>query len=178
MSEWKMVILEDIINFNPTEHIPKGAIAKKIAMEKIEPFTRDVDEYELLGFKGGAKFKNGDTLIARITPSLENGKTAKVSILNEDEVGFGSTEFIVARAIDNVSDEDFIFYLMLEPKVRETAIKSMVGSSGRQRVQLNVLKNYEIKCPPLEKQKAIGKTFKAIDDKIKNNKKINHHLVH
>lgn len=177
MEEWKKVRLDEIIDFNPTERIPKGTIAKKIAMEKLEPFTRDIEEYELLEFKGGAKFRNGDTLMARITPSLENGKTAKIQLLDDEEVGFGSTEFIVARAIDGISDENFIYYLMLEPKVRETAIKSMVGSSGRQRVQLDVLKKYEILCPPISEQRKIGKVLKVIDDKIKNNKQINHHLV-
>lgn len=177
MDTWKKVKLDNIIKFNPTERIPKGTIAKKIAMEKIEPFTRDVDEYELSEFKGGAKFKNGDTLMARITPSLENGKTAKVNLLDEDEVGFGSTEFIVARSIEKVSDENFVYYLMLDPNVRETAIKSMVGSSGRQRVQLDVLKNYELNCPSLEEQQKIGEILKSFDDKIENNKEINHHLV-
>lgn len=177
MKDWKKRKLGEVISFNPTESIPKGAVAKKIAMEKIEPFTRDVGEYELLEFKGGAKFKNGDTLMARITPSLENGKTAKVSLLDEGEVGFGSTEFIVGRAKKDISDEDFVYYTLLRPDVREIAIKSMVGSSGRQRVQLDVLKNYEIQCPNLLEQREIGKTLKVIDDKIGNNKKINHHLA-
>lgn len=177
MNEWKQVKLKDIIEFNPTEKIPRGTIAKKIAMDKIEPFTRDIDQYELLEFKGGTKFRNGDTLMARITPSLENGKIAKVCLLQNGEIGFGSTEFIVVRAKKEKSDEDFVYYLILEPSIREIAIKSMVGSSGRQRVQLDVLKDYEVSCPPLSNQIEIGKTLKSIDDKIYNNRKINHHLV-
>ncbi|EMC47191.1 type I restriction-modification system, S subunit, partial [Streptococcus mutans S1B] len=176
MNNWKKVKLSDIINFNPREILPKGTIAKKIAMEKLEPFTRDIPEFEQLEFKGGTKFRNGDTLIARITPSLENGKTAKVSLLDKNEVGFGSTEFIVARAKESISDENFVYYLMLNPSIREVAIKSMVGTSGRQRVQLDVVKNHEILCPPLEEQIQIGKILSIIDDKIENNKKINHHL--
>lgn len=136
MNDWKWVKLSEIIDFNPKERLLKGSISKKIAMEKIEPFTRDISEFERLEFKGGTKFRNGDTLIARITPSLENGKTAKVNLLDEDEIGFGSTEFIVARAKKGISDENFVYYLMLDPKVREVAIKSMVGTSGRQRVHL------------------------------------------
>lgn len=174
--EWSKKRLSEIIDFNPRESIPKGTIAKKIAMEKIEPFTRNIDTYELTEFKGGTKFKNGDTLMARITPSLENGKTAKVGLLDDNEIGFGSTEFIVARAIDKKSDEDFIYYLMMSPDIREIAIKSMVGSSGRQRVQLDVLKKFEILCPSLEEQQEIGKTLKSIDDKIYENKKINQNL--
>ncbi|HEL1608160.1 TPA: restriction endonuclease subunit S [Streptococcus suis] len=177
MNDWKWVKISEIIDFNPKERLLKGSISKKIAMEKIEPFTRDISEFERLEFKGGTKFRNGDTLIARITPSLENGKTAKVNLLDEDEIGFGSTEFIVARAKKGISDENFVYYLMLDPKVREVAIKSMVGTSGRQRVQLDVVQNYEILCPPLEEQIQIGRILSVIDDKIENNKKINHHLA-
>ena len=169
--------LSDIIEFNPRETLSKGAIAKKIAMENLEPFTRDIPEFEYLEFRGGTKFRNGDTLMARITPSLENGKTSKVNLLDEDEVGFGSTEFIVVRSKENISDENFVYYLMIAPNIREVAIKSMVGTSGRQRVQLDVVKNHEILCPPLKEQIRIGKTLKALDDKIENNKKINHHLA-
>lgn len=176
MNDWKKVKLSDIIEFNPRETLSKGAIAKKIAMEKLEPFTRDIPEFEYLEFRGGTKFRNGDTLMARITPSLENGKTSKVNLLDEDEVGFGSTEFIVVRAKENISDENFVYYLMIAPSIREVAIKSMVGTSGRQRVQLDVVKNHEILCPPLKEQIRIGKILKALDDKIENNKKINHHL--
>ena len=168
--------LSDIIEFNPRETLSKGAIAKKIAMEKLEPFTRDIPEFEYLEYRGGTKFRNGDTVMARITPSLENGKTSKVNLLDEDEVGFGSTEFIVVRAKENISDENFVYYLMIAPSIREVAIKSMVGTSGRQRVQLDVVKNHEILCPPLKEQIRIGKILKALDDKIENNKKINHHL--
>ncbi|RSI43326.1 EcoKI restriction-modification system protein HsdS [Streptococcus cristatus] len=177
MNNWKKVKLSDIIEFNPRETLSKGAIAKKIAMEKLEPFTRDIPEFEYLEFRGGTKFRNGDTLMARITPSLENGKTSKVNLLDEDEVGFGSTEFIVVRAKENISDENFVYYLMIAPNIREVAIKSMVGTSGRQRVQLDVVKNHEILCPPLKEQIRIGKILKALDDKIENNKKINHHLA-
>nr|WP_282923079.1 restriction endonuclease subunit S [Streptococcus suis] len=177
LNDWKWVKISEIIDFNPKERLLKGSISKKIAMEKIEPFTRDISEFERLEFKGGTKFRNGDTLIARITPSLENGKTAKVNLLDEDEIGFGSTEFIVARAKKGISDENFVYYLMLDPKVREVAIKSMVGTSGRQRVQLDVVQNYEILCPPLEEQIQIGRILSVIDDKIENNKKINHHLL-
>ena len=177
MNNWKKVKLSDIIEFNPRETLSKGAIAKKIAMEKLEPFTRDIPEFEYFEFRGGTKFRNGDTLMARITPSLENGKTSKVNLLDKDEVGFGSTEFIVVRAKENISDENFVYYLMIAPNIREVAIKSMVGTSGRQRVQLDVLKNHEILCPPLKEQIRIGKILKVLDDKIENNKKINHHLA-
>lgn len=177
MDDWKLKKADEIIDFNPPENLKKGTVAKKIAMDKLEPFTRDISGLELSEFKSGTKFRNGDTLLARITPCLENGKTSKVTILDEKEVAFGSTEFIVMRAKDGISDEDFIYYLSLSPDWREIAIKSMVGSSGRQRVQLDVLKNMMLNVPPLEQQIEIGKILKVIDDKIENNKKINHHLA-
>ena len=103
---------EDIAEFNPKENIKKGTLAKKIAMEKLQPFCRDIPTYEITEFKGGTKFKNGDTIMARITPCLENGKTAKVNILENNEIGFGSTEYIVFRAKPNILDEDFLYYLV------------------------------------------------------------------
>lgn len=177
MDNWETIKADEIIQFNPTETIKKGTIAKKIAMEKLEPFTRDISGFELAEFKSGTKFRNGDTLLARITPCLENGKTSKVTILDEKEVAFGSTEFIVMRAKEGISDEDYIYYLSRSPYWREIAIKSMVGSSGRQRVQLDVLKNTKLSIPSLEEQREIGKILRSIDEKIENNRKINHHLA-
>ena len=175
-SEWIKLRLSDIAEFNPRERIAKGTLSKKIAMDKLQPFTRDVPSYEWEHFSGGAKFRNGDTIMARITPCLENGKTAKVSCLEEGEIGFGSTEFIVFRAKEGI-DEDYLYYLVCSPIVREPAIKSMVGSSGRQRVQTDVVQNIEIDVPPVEEQRAIGKLLKGIDDKLKLNADINENLA-
>ena len=168
--------LLDFIDFNPKEILPKGTMAKKLAMEQLQPFTRDISGYELAPFNGGSKFRNGDTLMARITPCLENGKTAKVNILDDGEIGFGSTEFIVLREKPGISDKDFIYYLATSPYLRNIAINSMVGSSGRQRVQQGVLNDTEFLAPPLDEQVKIGRTLRALDDKIANNTKINHHL--
>jgi type I restriction enzyme S subunit len=114
--------------------------------------------------------------MARITPCLENGNTAQVNILDDDEVGIGSTEFIVLREKPGISDKDFIYYLAMSPILRDKAIKSMVGSSGRQRVQQSVMNDIELLAPPLEEQKEVGRTLRALDDKIANNTKINNHL--
>lgn len=175
MAEWVMKKLKDIADFNPRESLTKGVVAKKIAMEKLQPFCRDIPGYELESFSGGTKFRNGDTIMARITPCLENGKTAKVAVLDDGEVGFGSTEYIVFRAKDGV-DEDFIYYLVCSPIVREPAIKSMVGSSGRQRVQTDVVQNLEIMVPDYEEQKRISGILKLLDDKIAANTEINKNL--
>lgn len=169
--------LSDIAQINPREFLSAGCIAKKVAMEKLQPFCRDIPEYELATFGGGTKFRNGDTIMARITPCLENGKTAKVNILEQGEVGFGSTEYIVFRAIPGVSDEDYLYYLVCSPLVRDPAIKSMVGSSGRQRVQTDVVQSLEIELPDLKTQRKIGAILKALDDKIALNNRINNNLA-
>ncbi len=114
--------------------------------------------------------------MARITPCLENGKTAKVDVLDEEEVGFGSTEYIVFRAKEG-NDPDFIYYLVTSPVVREPAIKSMVGSSGRQRVQTDVVQGLKVRVPDLEGQQAIASVLKALDDKIAANRKVSENLA-
>ena len=114
--------------------------------------------------------------MARITPCLENGKTAKVNILDDGEIGFGSTEYIVFRAKEGVSDEDYLYYLICSPIVRDAAIKSMVGSSGRQRVQTDVVQNIEIDLPCISEQRKIGVLLRSLDDKIELNNKINENL--
>ena len=176
MAEWVMKKMKDIADFNPRESLAKGVVAKKVAMDKLQPFCRDIPGYEMEPFSGGTKFRNGDTIMARITPCLENGKTAKVAVLDEGEVGFGSTEYIVFRAKDGI-DEDFIYYLVCSPLVREPAIKSMVGSSGRQRVQTDVVQNLEIMVPDYEEQKQISGILKSLDDKIVANTEVNKNLL-
>lgn len=176
-SDWQVKKLSDIVEFNPTERLPKGAIAKKIPMDILQPFTKDIFQYELQPYNGGAKFRNGDTIMARITPCLENGKVSKVNILTKGEVGFGSTEYIVLRAIPDVSDPDFIYYLTISDFVRAPAIKSMVGSSGRQRVQQNVLETLKLPLPPYDEQKKIAAILSALDEKIATNRAINDNLL-
>lgn len=168
--------LSEIALFNPAETLKKGTLAKKVGMDKLQSFCRDIPDYEIAEFSGGTKFRNGDTIMARITPCLENGKTAKVNILDTEEVGFGSTEYIVFRAIDGVTDEDYLYYLVCSPIVRDIAIKSMVGSSGRQRVQTDVVKGIEVELPTLDEQRKIGSLLKSLDDKIAVNNKINENL--
>ena len=175
MTKWFEKRLDEIAEFNPRESLKKGSIAKKISMDKLQPFCRDVPGFELEPYSGGTKFRNGDTIMARITPCLENGKTAKVSVLENGEVGFGSTEYIVFRAKDGC-DSDFLYYLVTSSIVRGPAIKSMVGSSGRQRVQTDVLQTLMVKVPDLETQQSISGILKSLDDKIAANRKINDNL--
>lgn len=168
--------LIDAIDVNPKETIKKGEIAKKIPMDKLQPFCRDIPEFELSEFSGGTKFKNGDTIMARITPCLENGKTAMVNILHDNEVGFGSTEFIVFRAKEGITNPFYVYYLVCSPTVRDIAIKSMVGSSGRQRVQTDVVKNIELDLPDYDTQTKVASILKSLDDKIAINSAINDNL--
>ena len=158
--------VEKFIQFNPKIQLKKGTKAKKVDMDKLVPFTRKITGYIEADFTGGSKFINGDTLLARITPCLENGKTAYVNVLEDKEVGFGSTEFIVLRAIEGISIPLFIYYLAVSPDFREIAIASMSGTSGRQRVDVKALEQLEINLPPLEEQKRIAEVLGAFDDKI------------
>ncbi|MCI8652021.1 MAG: hypothetical protein HFF05_06265 [Oscillospiraceae bacterium] len=145
-------------------------------MNKLRPFTKRIPAAEQANFSGGSKFSNGDTIMARITPCLENGKTAFVDILAPDEIAFGSTEFIVMRAKSGVSDPQFVYYLATSPAFRSVAIQSMVGSSGRQRVQQSVLNELKLTVPPLREQRKIGAFLAGLDQKIDVNYKISKNL--
>ena len=177
MSEWRTIRAADFIDFNPRLNLKKGAITTKVAMDKLKPFTKKIPETEKAEFNGGAKFCNGDTVMARITPCLENGKTAYVDMLDDGEIGFGSTEFIVMRAKTGISDPQFVYYTAINPVFRNVAIKSMVGSSGRQRVQQSVLEELELSVPDLDEQRRIGDFLARIDEKIALNDRINDNLA-
>ena len=170
------VRLGDIIQFNPPESIKKGTVAKKIPMEKLLPHTKKISGFENAAYSAGPKFRNTDTLLAKITPCLENGKTAFVDILDDNEVAFGSSEFIVLRAIENISDANYIHYLARSPKFRNRAISCMEGTSGRKRVNDKTLQNEEFYFPDLYTQSAIARVLSSLDDKIELNNKINKEL--
>ena len=175
-SEWRTIRAADFFDFNPRLSLKKGDIATKVAMDKLKPFTKKIPETEKAEFNGGAKFCNGDTVMARITPCLENGKTAYVDMLDDGEIGFGSTEFIVMRAKTGISDPQFVYYTAINPVFRNVAVKSMVGSSGRQRVQQSVLEELELSVPDLDEQRRIGDFLAKIDEKIALNDRINDNL--
>jgi len=161
------------ISINPKRELKKGEISKKVSMDKINPFNKKINSFEIAKYKGGPKFINGDTLLARITPCLENGKTAYVDILDKDEIGFGSTEFIVLSEKEEKTTNEFVYYLAISPIFREFAISSMTGTSGRQRVQTDFLEIKEIEIPSISEQKAIAKILSDLDSKIGLNNKIN-----
>jgi len=163
---WREMTLQDVAIINPPEKLTKGKIAKKVSMEVLQPFSKRIPSFSFEPFNGGMKFRNGDTIIARITPCLENGKTAFVDILDDNEVGFGSTEYIVLRERKDISDKHFLYYFAISPDFRYVAILSMTGSSGRQRVQTDVVVNHKFLLPPLPEQRAIAAVLSSLDDKI------------
>jgi type I restriction enzyme S subunit len=176
MEEWKEYRLGDFMEFNPKRSLSKNTIARKITMDKLVPHTRDIYDWTYEPYSGGAKFQNGDTLMARITPCLENGKQAYVGMLNDGETAFGSTEYIVICGRKSLCDNRFAYYLSLCPTFRNAAIKSMVGTSGRQRAQVDVLENMVMRLPPVPVQLNIVHILSSLDDKIDLNRKINSNL--
>jgi len=124
---------------------------------------------------GGSRFAVGDTLMARITPCLENGKIARFAGL-PGEIGHGSTEFIVIRGRDGVSDTDYAYYLTKWEGVSGYAISQMTGTSGRQRVPSEALDHLKVLLPPLPEQRAIAHILGTLDDKIENLRRQNETL--
>ena len=173
-SDWQVSKLGDVIAVNPSRPLAKGSESVYISMQQVETANRSVNEINHRAFKGsGARFQNADTLLARITPCLENGKTAYVDFLDETEVGHGSTEFIVLTGIKGISDDLFVYYLARYTEFRNYAIVHMEGSSGRQRVPAPTLKKYTFACPPYDEQRAISRILGSLDDKIELNRRMN-----
>lgn len=164
------------MEFNPKISLKKNTIARKITMDQLVPHSRDIYSWTYEPYSGGAKFQNGDTIMARITPCLENGKHAFVSFLEEGETAYGSTEYIVIRGREGISDNMFVYYLTHYPKFKDTAIKSMVGSSGRQRAQVDVLKSLKLFLPPLPEQICIASMLSSLDNLINVKKLLNDNL--
>jgi type I restriction enzyme S subunit len=175
-SSWSMGKLCDYVKINPSRKISRGTKATYVGMADIQPYERKISNFITKPYKGGARFINNDTLLARITPCLENGKTAYVDILENEEIGFGSTEFIVLSSKQGKTISKFIYYLARSPRLRHTAIRSMVGSSGRQRVQKDKLENTLFAFPEINEQKEIASVLSSLDDKIELNRKMNQTL--
>lgn len=144
MRDWKPYTFNDAVECNPKVVIKKGDTVENCEMEDIEPNYKFLYPQKGKLYKGSnSKFQNGDTVFARITPCLENGKIAQIKGLNNN-CGIGSTEFFVFRGKKNVSDNDFIYYLSKTNLVRDTAVNSMTGASGRQRADIKAVKKIPI----------------------------------
>jgi type I restriction enzyme S subunit len=170
---WERVTVPDVIEINPKEPIVKGADIRYIPMASLSAtgMTVDLSETEIRQNSTGVRFRNEDTLFARITPCLENGKTGYVNFLNDGEIACGSTEFIVFRG-RRVSPY-FTYCLARTYDFRENAIKSMIGSSGRQRVQTSCFTEYALGLPPnyllMQFDEMVSNTFKMIECLMKQN---------
>ena len=172
-----MLKLKNYIELNPKEHISKGEIVRQVTMADLEPFSRDIKKCGYVKYKSGTKFRNGDTLLARITPCLENGKTSFVNFLKQNEVAVGSTEFYVLRAIEGKMDPNYLYYLSISKKFRKSLIKSMTGTSGRQRATKEAVLDYDSNIPNIDNQKTISHKLSLIDDMISVNNQINDNLL-
>ena len=144
---WDLVNLEEVITFNPPIRLPKGSISPYLPMVNM-PTEGHIPEAVLhRPYRSGAKFTNGDTLLARITPCLENGKTAFVDFLDPGGVGWGSTEYIVMRPRASLPAA-FAYCLARTIRFRRFAIQNMAGTSGRQRVSWHALSRFPVVKPP------------------------------
>ncbi len=172
---WKSGVASDLFDFNPTMSLPKGSIGNYIDMNALPTdgfMTKDIQKKE---FNGGVKFQNGDLVMARITPCLENGKTGLVTLLDE-EIGFGSTEFIVLRGKE-MSLSSYASCLSRSELFRKYAISNMTGTSGRKRVDAKALEVFSLAIPAddiLNKFEEIASTF---FDKMTLNTKENQKLT-
>jgi len=143
---WEVMTLPEFMAINPKRILGKGVEASYVPMTAAPTSGHAPSVVETRVKGSGATFVNGDTLLAKITPCLENGKTVYVDCLADGEVGWGSTEFIVLRP-HTPWPEAFGYVLARYPEFRAHAEKSMTGTSGRQRVQLDDLKQFRQVLP-------------------------------
>ena len=167
---WEVKALGDVVELNPRETLRKGTMAPYLDMAALPTSGPNSDEPVLRAFSSGTRFRNGDTLLARITPCLENGKTAFIQALSKDIVGWGSTEFIVMRPIQPVPAE-YGYLLARHPAFREHAVQSMTGTSGRQRVQVDALAPYPLPNPPSGTWLAFGSFTAGLLDRADENRR-------
>lgn len=164
----------DAFEVDPKVRIAKNTEVPFVEMADIEPWNRSAQAKGRKKFSGGSKFLDGDVLVARITPSLENGKTSiyKADQLDKNTPAGGSTEFIIVRGIPGKSISEFAYYLLRTADLRAHLIANMNGSSGRQRVQADALRNYVVDLPSIEEQQRIAGVLGALDDKIESNRQV------
>lgn len=163
---WWVASLPDLIDVNPRRSLRKGQVSPYLDMSNMPTRGHSPDVVVGRPFGSGMRFINGDTLVARITPCLENGKTAYVDFLEAGQVGWGSTEFIVFRPKGRLPEE-FAYCLARSDEFREFAIQSMTGSSGRQRVAVESLSHYLLAAPSKEVAAAFGTAVRPFFSKAR-----------
>jgi type I restriction enzyme S subunit len=167
---WKWMPLNDAYEINPTRKLKKGAAAPYLDMAGVQTQGHSVSGVVQREMGSGTKFMNGDTLLARITPCLENGKTAFVDFLPTDQTGWGSTEFVVLRPKAPLP-QYHAYLLARHPAFREHAIRSMSGTSGRQRIQNDVLSQFPVAVPNEPIAKAFSELVLAVQESIREGHK-------
>jgi type I restriction enzyme, S subunit len=166
---WRKIRFGDLLESSIKVDVKKGNVYDSLPMDMVSASRKFPKAFESKVFGGGgARFADGDTVFARITPCLQNGKIAKIKNL-KGGIGFGSTEFFVLRAKKDAADPDYIFYLAKTSDVRGPAEKSMIGASGRQRADKGVVENIVINAPDLSIQKKIASVLSVYDDLVENN---------
>ena len=173
---WGAVSLPEVIDVNPRCVLKKGTIAPYLSMQNLPTHGHRPYEWIDREFSSGTKFINGDTLLARITPCLENGKTGFVDFLDTDEVGWGSTEYIVLRPKPPLPAE-FGYYLARSDDLRIFAIHNMTGSTGRQRVPASCFDYYQFAVPTTPVAQRFGEIVKPFMKKIRENSEQFHTLA-
>ncbi|MCI4431203.1 MAG: restriction endonuclease subunit S [Burkholderiales bacterium] len=152
---WDVATLPDVVAVNPTRALRKGVEAPYLDMANMPTHGHSADEIVDRTFGSGMRFINGDTLVARITPCLENGKTAFVDFLQDGQVGWGSTEYIVLRPKSPLPEE-YAYCLARSAEFRDFAIQGMTGTSGRQRVPAESLAHFRVAVPPKPVAESFG----------------------
>lgn len=168
--EWSKCRIGDCILCNPTVKLEKGKEYPIIDIDKITVGRKYATNKDTLIYSGqsGCKFQKGDTLMARITPCLENGKMAQAQV---EDKGIGSTELFVFRGLDDITDNDFVYYFIKQQYIRNLAANSMSGASGRQRADLKFIKKIQLNLPSLPTQQKIASILSTYDTLIENNVK-------
>ena len=159
--------LADVSVINPTRSLQKGTVARCFEMAALPTSGCIPIGSELKPYNGGVRFINGDTIIARITPCLENGKAAYINILNEGEVAFGSTEYIVFAAKEGYPSS-FYYFLIRNSQFVQFALQFMNGSSGRQRVSGEELASFPLKRPNHDQLLAFDRVGHAVLEQMKH----------
>lgn len=158
----------DIAHLNPKRTLAKNQEAKCIEMSQLSTSGAFPSGWEKRPFNGGMRFSNGDTLLARITPCLENGKAAFIDFLDTSEVAFGSTEYIVLAPKGEIPPE-FLYCLARYPVFSDYAVKNMNGSSGRQRVSAETIGQFKLPRPSTNELKRFGNVVSSLFLKMRFN---------
>lgn len=158
----------DYVSINPKISLEKERIYPFVEMGDVSTSFRNPDKVEYKSFDSGVKFADGDTVIARITPCLQNGKRFYCKNIGK---GFGSTEYLVFRPKDSSVDNLYLYYFMNTDFIKESMVRSMVGATGRQRVNNDVFSRLDVTFPNIEIQRRIAEILSTYDDLIENNRK-------